>query len=100
MLIFKRTEIAQRRMTSDSVVPDFNVFEDRRSNSGFCQPFETVEQFPFQGREKAFRDCIVITVRTAAHTGNQLVLMQQSAIVSGGILDAAIGMMEQSWCYR
>ena len=87
-------------MFSDFVIEVFNVIEQSAfcNSSGF-EGFKRINQLPFQGREKAFSDSVVITISFAAHALKNTMIFQDLPEIVTGILRAAIGMEDQSWGY-
>ena len=64
-------------MLSFWIVKHFNIIEDvLASILASCVGF-TPDPFSFKQMKKAFRDSIIMTVTTPAHTGFQIVLLQE-----------------------
>ena len=55
-----------------------------------------VEALDFQSAPEGFRQGIVVTVGASAHAGNQRGSVKRMTIFAGGILNAAIGVMNQT----
>src|ERR1044072_949833 len=83
-------------MTTISVIPNFNVLEDSTACGRSGQPFSAFDQLPAQRGKETFGHCIVIAVGAPTHTGSDVIGRQQLAVIGGGILHAAIAVMEQA----
>src|SRR6185312_14816610 len=83
-------------MTTMSVIPNFNVLKERGTRGSSGEPFSALEQLPAQRCKEALGDGIVIAVAAPTHADTDVMRGQQFTIIGGGILDAAIAVMEQS----
>ena len=64
------------------------------SFSGFKLP--VMDEFGFQRVEEAFHRGVVVAIGPAAHRGPEAGGLQDLSVLCGGILNAAIGMMDQA----
>jgi hypothetical protein len=80
-------------MAPTAIIERFDIFENSGACGGTRLPMALVNQFRFQGSEKAFRDSVVPTISTAAHASDDPVLGEETLVVVAGVLAAAIGMM-------
>src|SRR6185295_4618347 len=83
-------------MTTLTVIPNFNVFEDSVASLSARGPAMTLKQFPTKRGEETFGHGIVITVGSPTHAGNKLMRGQQLAVIGGRILRPAIAVVQES----
>jgi len=83
-------------MESLAVVKDFDEIEDGLAGLRARLEVAAVDEFVFEGAPEGFHGGIVVTVAFAAHGGDGLGALERVAIVVAGVLDAAIGMKDQT----
>ena len=82
-------------MKALGIIETFDVIEDGGLGllvSGECP---AMDQFPFDGAPEAFHGGVVVAIALAAHSGDEAGPGQGMAVISGGILDPAIGVAEE-----
>ena len=81
-------------MRSLAIVKAFDVIEDFPACLLARDKGTAIDQVEFKAAPEAFHGGIIVAVALAAHGGDETGLSQGVAIVSAGVLDAAIGMAE------
>ena len=84
-------------MAALAVVEDFDEVEDLEFGVSVAGEPAAVDQFQFEGTPEAFHCGVVVAVAPAAHGGDQAGRFQGRPEVPGGVLDAAVGVEEQTW---
>ena len=77
------------------IVKAFDEIEDFSPGLVVGKEVPTIDQFEFEGAPKGFHGGIVVTITLAAHGGDEAGPGQGMAVISGGILDPAIGVAEE-----
>lgn len=75
LLVLGGAEIAQRRMPLLTVVPDFDVREDRPARRRTCRK-RTIRTLGFQGAPEAFLHGVVVAAPHRAHADVHLSPLQ------------------------
>src|SRR5690349_19988803 len=57
----------------------------------------SIDLFASERLHNALRTRVVVWIRWPAHAGNHLVFSQYLHVLSRGVLQATIGMMDQAW---
>src|SRR5438270_6043858 len=78
------------------VVEQLDVFEQLVACLSSGTPPARIDQFDFEGGEKAFRHRVVPAVAFTAHAAVDAVYRQQLLILVAGVLAAAIRVMQQT----
>jgi len=78
-----------------AVIKDFDVIEDFSAGLAVAGKVAAIDQVEFESAPKAFHGGVVVTVTFAAHGGYQADRFESLAIITAGVLDAAIGVEEQ-----
>ena len=78
------------------VVEQFDVFEQLVAGLSSGTPPAGIDQFDFEGGEKAFRHRVVPAIAFTAHAALDAVYRQQLLILVAGVLAAAIRVMQQT----
>jgi len=78
--------------TTDAIVVDGNVLEDRPAHGFSRLEPVAVDDFDLERGKEAFGAGVVEAARLAAHAANQVVPRQQRLVLSGTVLTSAIGM--------
>src|SRR4051794_37069662 len=86
--------VADPGMPPAPIVEDFDVFEQCRLPPGteLC----SMNKLRFERAEERLHRRVVIAVTLAAHGGFDAVAVEDLAIRSAGVLDAAIGMVDEA----
>jgi hypothetical protein len=96
MLIGRRADVAQRRVTPASIIERFDVEE--KVSSGFVA--SAVHSMPrplaLQRAEEAFHGGIVVPAANPVHTGLDIVLFEQLLVGVVGVLTALIRMVNET----
>ena len=82
-------------MKALGIIETFDVIEDGGLGllvSGECP---AMDQFPFDGAPEAFHGGVIVAIALAAHGGDEARPGEGVAIISGGVLDPAIGVAEE-----
>ena len=77
-----------------AIVEDFDVVEDIGTGLSPRLPGRAPDEFPFQGREKAFHRGVVPAVGAPAHTALDAVFGELGPVGGAGILASPIGVVE------
>jgi len=89
---------AQSTVQALPVIKDFDVLKD--AGTSFLQVSKllgaAIDQLQFERAPESFHDGVVITVSLAAHRSNGLSCLEGLTILATGVLDAAIGVKDQS----
>ena len=78
------------------VVEQLDVFEQLVAGLSSGTPPAGIDQFDFEGGEKAFRHRVVPAIAFTAHAALDAVYRQQLLILVAGVLAAAIRVMQQT----
>ena len=78
-----------------AVIERFDVIEDLGTRLGAGVEGRSVDQLELEGAPEAFDGGVIVAVGSAAHGGDQAGVVEGLAIISAGVLDAAIGVEEQ-----
>src|SRR2546430_16011756 len=78
------------------VVEQLDVFEQLVAGLSSATPLALIDQFDFEGGEKAFRHRFVPAIAFTAHAALDAVYRQQLLILVAGVLTAAIRVMQQT----
>src|SRR5580693_8692537 len=92
----ERTFIAESRVTAGAVIEALDVGEDRGASFGAGRKLATVDEFVFQGAPEGLHNGVVVAVALSAHGGDGVVIGEDRPVGRAGVLDAAVGVMEQS----
>jgi hypothetical protein len=89
-------------MASLTIIPTFEVVEDRDPGRISGCPVAPLDQLPFERREETLDDSVIVTVRSPRHTRSDVVLSEQDLIVKCRILHPAVSVMQQpmAWAPR
>src|SRR4051812_18512044 len=79
-----------------AVVEAFDVIEDLSLRLGPVVELSPVDQVEFERAPEAFDESVVVTVAFAAHGGDEAGLLEGGAVIAGGVLNAPIGVAEQT----
>ena len=82
-------------MKALGIVKAFDVIEDFGAGLLVRGELAAIDQFPLEGAPKRFHKGVVVAIALAAHGGDEAGLGQGMAIISGGVLDPAIGVAEE-----
>src|SRR5882757_5548662 len=82
-------------MEPGSIVEAFDVGKNIALSFCSCCVFPVMDELGLEGVEEALHRSIVVAISLAAHRGLDSCGLQARAIVVCGILDAAIGMMDE-----
>ena len=89
-----RACLAQARVTTHPIVEHLNILKYLCLGLSFClEPFVS-DQFLLQGRKERFHHRIVPAVAATTHTAGNTGISQKLPVVAGGVLNAAIRMMQ------
>ena len=83
-------------MAALAVVEDFDEVEDFGPGVSVAGEPAAVDQLQFEGAPEAFHGGVVVAVAPAAHGGDQAGRLQCRPEVAGGVLDAAVGVEDQT----
>ena len=82
-------------MKALGIVEAFDVIEDGGAGLVMRGELLAINQLPFEGAPEAFHGGVVVAIALAAHSGDEAGPGQGMAVISGGILDPAIGVAEE-----
>jgi hypothetical protein len=91
---FEGREVAQSRMKALRIVEGLDVVKEQGLSVLEVERELMVEALGFKGSPEALDSSIVVTTASSAHTGKDLMGVQQLAEGTGSILDPAIGVMD------
>lgn len=83
-------------MSANPVVEALDVLEDGLPGLPSCLEGKALDAFSFQGPEKGFGDCVIITIPSAAHAHGDTDIGKQGLVGITGILRTAIRMRTTS----
>jgi hypothetical protein len=97
-LLFERpwTEIAERRMPPQPVVKRLEILEQVAALRRSRVPRGIVDEFDLERREEGLGDGVVPAIPSAAHAADNSALLEDSLVVTAGVLTPAIGVMHQA----
>ena len=84
-------------MSTVPVVKHLNVLENCSPSLLTCLELVLVNHFYFDGAKEALGTCVVVTVSFSAHAAPHLMFLQQVLKIVTAVLDASVGMMNQSF---
>lgn len=81
-------------MSANAIIKTFEIFKDRLSR--FLSGGETcaIHTLPFEGAEKAFHGCIVVTISRSTHAHHDASLSQLVLISMTGVGTPLVGVQE------
>src|ERR1700733_3960384 len=91
---FEGREVAQSRMKALRIVEGLDVVKEQSLGVREVERELVVEALGFKGGPEALDSRIVVTTASSAHTGKDLMGVQQLAEGTRSILDPAIGVMD------
>jgi hypothetical protein len=97
-LVFKvhRGLVTERAVEPRAVVKNFDPLEDGGAGFGVGGEGAAMDQFAFEAAPEAFHGGVVVAVATSTHARHGPRLGQALPVIAAGVLDALIGVMEQS----
>jgi len=78
------------------IIKGFDVVEDGQMSGTTGREVELVERFGFESAPEGFHGGIVVAVAGRTHTGKSFERRKELAVIVAGVLDAAIGVVEQT----
>src|SRR5580698_3391133 len=93
-LVLRRTLVAQRRVSTLSIVEHLDVLEQGPLSSLASRIILVVNQLRLERAEEAFHDGIVVTVALAAHAARQPMPFEQGLVIVAGVLNTPIAVMQ------
>jgi len=76
-----------------TVIEAFDIFEDGQVDVRIIAPVVSVQQLDFECAKERFHGGVIITIAFGAHAANDTMALEQGAIESAGVLNAAIRVM-------
>jgi len=92
-LVVFRADIAKCRMAASTIVPDFDVVEDRLTGSRTALP-DRISKFGLHRAEEALDDRVVPAIAFPTHTRDHLLIIQELNEIGTCVLAAAIGVKD------
>ena len=96
----ERRALTEAAGTTAAVVEGFDVVESQEFSRGAGGRGDFAEAFGFQRGDEAFCQGVVVRIGRATHVQSDAVGVGESGEVRGGVLDAAIAMVEQAGRWR
>src|SRR5580765_1642815 len=89
-------DVADGGMDPLTIVVAFDIAEQVTPRGSPIGVFTLVDEFGFQRAEEALHGCIVPAISLAAHRLDDGGVRQNIPVVAGGVLAAAVGMMDET----
>src|SRR5688500_5503453 len=86
LLVVGRAPIAQRGVTTNTVIKHFHILEQRLPRLGLRRKPRVMHQLGLQTPEETLHDRVVIAVPLPAHASHQTMLLKHQPIVVAGVL--------------
>src|SRR5438477_7011272 len=83
-------------MESPSIIKRFDVIEDGQLDFGMVVPDLAVQELGLKRAEERFHGGVIVAVASGAHAAEQLVGFEQGAVIVAGVLNASIGVVQQT----
>ena len=87
-------------MSSDAIVENLDVLDDRIFRVLPRQPGPTIDQLIFEGPEEALRDRIIPTIGPSAHAALDATSIECLAVAIARILNSSVRVVDQPFHVR
>src|SRR5512144_3238212 len=88
--------VSHARMAALPVVEDLDVFEERGLRLALGSKARAMHEFGLESAEEALHRGVVQAVPLSAHRGCDAICLEHLAVVAAGILNPAVGVVDQA----